>query len=82
MTCRINDAVFDEHALLLGHAHKKRVKDLLVVLAQRPQLALGPVLELISLGYFWSSNSSDISFPVYIARIWRNLTGSASGYAT
>ena len=42
----INDPVFDEHALRLGHAHKERVKVLLVVLAERAQLALGSILQL------------------------------------
>ena len=43
---RFDDAVFDEHALGLGHGQEELVKVLLVVLAQRAQLALGPVLEL------------------------------------
>ena len=42
---RINDAVLDEHALRLWHAHKELVEVLLVVLAQRAQLALRPVLQ-------------------------------------
>jgi hypothetical protein len=37
--------VFDEHALGLRHCHKELVEVLFIVLAQRAQLAFGPVLQ-------------------------------------
>ena len=50
MTCRLGDAVLDEHALGLGHGQEELVEALFVVLAQRAQLALGAVLERDFLG--------------------------------
>ena len=38
---RLGDTVFDKHALTFGHGQEELVEVLLIVLAQRAQLALG-----------------------------------------